>query len=383
MTIPPPDVGSVSVVLVEERSHVRDFLGVPHRVHADDPAWIPPLVLEQRHRVFHNAPFLRHARTRAWVAYRDGRPAGRITAQLDRLQPPQDGLPVGYFGMLDASEDASVFSALTRAAENWLRDQGAGWIRGPYNLSINEEVGLLVENFEAPPFFMMGHARPYYADQLRQQGYEGVRDLLTYHITSEGYQPSRTLQRLSAGTGREVTVRPLNRGAKSMDFEVMRDIFNDGWSANWGFVPFTRDEFAELGRMLSLFLDHRFVQIAEVNERPVAFIVALPNLNEVLADLNGQLLPFGWLRLLWRARVSGLASGRVALMGIRREYQHTRLGPALAFMVIDAAARAMIDRGMRQFELGWILEDNSGMRHMIEDVGGSLYKRYRIYQKQL
>ena len=374
---------NISVQAVEGRALTVDFLRLPERLYREDPAWVSPLLLEQKHRVFNNTPFLEHAITHAWVAYAGDQPIGRITAQLDRLQPGADEGAVGYFGMLEAIDDAAVFRDLTGAAEDWLREQGAAWIRGPYNLSINEEVGLLVENFSEPPFFMMGHARPYYGPRLEEQGYSGIKDLLTYMIDTSDYEPSASLQRLAGRSKSSVRVRPLNRQTRKADFEIMRDIFNDGWSGNWGFVPFTRREFQEMGSMLSLLLDHDYVQIAEINERPVAFIVALPNVNEAIADLDGRLFPFGWIKLLWRLRLQRSRTARIALMGVRRELQHSRLGPTLAFMVIDAAARTVIRRGVQRVEMGWILEDNSAMRHIIEDVGGAIYKRYRIYQKKL
>jgi hypothetical protein len=163
----------------------------------------------------------------------------------------------------------------------------------------------------------------------------------------------------------------------------MRDIFNDAWSDNWGFVPFTHAEFEETAKALSLFLPHDFIQIAEIDGRPVAFIAAFPNVNEMIGDLRGRLLPFGWAKLLWRLKLRGARSARVALMGVRKEYQYSRLGPTLAFLVIDAVRRAMVQRGVSSVEMGWVLEDNDGMRHIIEAIGSTIYKRYRVYRKAL
>ncbi|MAT65028.1 MAG: N-acetyltransferase [Gammaproteobacteria bacterium] len=365
-----------------DRATIRDFLHLPHRLYADDPAWVAPLHFEQRERVFRNHPLFEHSQVRAWVAYRNGRPVGRITAQLDRLQPPVEGDTLGYFGMLEAEDDATLFAALLETAAGWLREQGAARIRGPYNLSINEEIGLLVENFAEPPYIMMGHTRPYYPKRLEEQGFTGVKDLLTYTVQPDFTAPA-VMQKLAQRALRRVRIRPLDRKRKAADFEAMRDIFNDAWSGNWGFVPFTRAEFAEVAKMLSLLLDHDYIQIAEIDERPVAFIAALPNLNEAIRDLNGRLLPLGWARLLWRLKVRRPRTCRVALMGVRREHQYSRLGPTLAFLVIDAVRKAMISRGVQTVEMGWILEDNAGMRHIIEAIGSRIYKRYRVYQKSL
>lgn len=163
----------------------------------------------------------------------------------------------------------------------------------------------------------------------------------------------------------------------------MRDIFNDAWSNNWGFVPFTEAEFAEAGELLTKLADDDFMQIAEIDGRPVAMVFAMPNINEVIRDLNGRLLPFGWAKLLWRLKVRYPRSARVPLLGVRREYHHLRLGPTLAFMVTDAVRKGLVRRGITDVELGWILEDNDGMRNVTETIGGVAYKRYRIYEKDL
>jgi hypothetical protein len=163
----------------------------------------------------------------------------------------------------------------------------------------------------------------------------------------------------------------------------MRDVFNDAWANNWGFVPFTQREFRAIGRELLLIVDDDFITIAEVDDEPAAFIVMLPNLNEAIRDLNGRLFPFGWLKLLWRLKVRYPCTGRVPLMGVRQKYQHIRLGPGLAFAVIDAARRASLRRGMTRVELSWILESNKGMCNIIEAIGGSVNKRYRVYEKLL
>jgi hypothetical protein len=255
-------------------------------------------------------------------------------------------------------------------------------VRGPFNLSINEECGLLVDGFDTPPCIMMGHARPGYGQYVEDAGYRPAKDLLAYRIAPD-YDVPPVITRLIERHGRGVTVRPLRRRQLAAELEILRDIFNDAWVDNWGFTPFTAAEFADIGEMLTLLVDDDFVQIAEIGGRPVAMIVALPNINEVIRDLDGRLLPTGWIKLLWRLKVGYPQSARAPLMGVRKEYQHTRLGPVLALMVIEAARQGLLRRGIRMIELSWILEDNSGMRNIIETVGGSVYKRYRLYEKTL
>ena len=367
---------------VSSRKQLDEFIAVPWTVYRDDPCWVPPLLFEQKQRLTSKNPFFEHARWQAWIARQNGRVVGRISAQIDRLYQERHGDKVGYFGMLEAGDDGELFAALLQTAGNWLRDQGMERVRGPFNLSINEECGLLVEGFDTPPYIMMGHARPGHARRIEASGYTKARDLLAYLIAPD-FQAPRIMTRLAAKAAPQVRVRCLRRKQLKEELEVLRDIFNDAWFNNWGFVPFTEAEFADIGELLTLLVDDDFVQIAEIDDRPVAMIVALPNINEIIRDLNGRLLPFGWLKLLWRLKVRYPTTARVPLMGVRREYQHTRLGPALAFMVIDAVRQGLIRRGIRDVELSWILEDNDGMRNIIETIGGSAYKRYRIYEKDL
>jgi hypothetical protein len=367
---------------LDRPNQLSRFLAVSHHVYSDDPAWIAPLNLEQRQRFSPKNHFFHHARWRGWVASRGGLPVGRITAQIDDLQDSQDGERLGYFGMIEAEDDPLLFQALFTTAESWLREQGMHRVRGPLNLHINEEVGLLVEGFDTPPFVLMGHARPWYGLRIEEQGYRGARDLLAYQITPD-FDPPRVMTRLAERVSNRVRVRPLQRRNLAGDAALMREIFNDAWQHNWGFVPLDPEEWKHTVATLTKVMPDDYIQIAELDGEPVAFIVALPNLNEAARDLNGKLLPFGWLKLLWRLKVSHPTTARVPLMGVRQEYQHSRLGPTLAFMVIDAVRKALHARGVVNVEMGWILEDNDGMRNIIETIGGRAYKRYRVYEKAL
>jgi hypothetical protein len=229
---------------------------------------------------------------------------------------------------------------------------------------------------------MMGHAPPYYGPQIEKQGYETIKNLLAYRIQPEFTEPT-VMASVIKKARKKATVRPLRRRHIKEELVIMRDIFNDAWSENWGFVPFTEDEFQEVGRNLLMLVDDDFVQIAEIDGKPVAMVVALPNVNEAIADLNGKLLPFGWLKLLWRLKVKYPTTARVALMGVRKQYHRSLLGPGLAFIVIDAVQEPIRKRGIKEVEMSWILENNAAMRNIIESIGGEVYKRYRIYKKTL
>jgi hypothetical protein len=376
------DDSAITLEVLSSAGQMRAFLDLPRRLYADDPAWIAPLDFEQRQRLSPDNVFFRHARWCGWIAWRGGRCVGRITAQIDELHVQHRQDRSGYFGMLEAEDDPAIFAALFEAAQAWLRNEGMQRVLGPFNLHINEEVGLLVDGFATPPFVLMGHARPYYGPAVEAQGFRPVRDLLAYRIHPDFEAPT-VMKKLAERVSSRVVVRCVRRAQLLEEAGIMRDIFNDAWQNNWGFVPLASDEWAETVKTLSKLMPDDYIQIAELDGEPVAFIVALPNINEAARDLNGKLLPFGWAKMLWRLKVRRPASARIPLMGVRRAYQHSRLGPTLAFVVIDAVRKALHARGVTEVEMGWILEDNAGMRSIIEAIGGEAYKRYRVYEKAL
>ncbi len=367
---------------VNNRHEQRLFIRLPWSIYADDPAWIPPLILERKEHLSPRNPYFEHARYQSWIAYRDGAAVGRISAQIDQLHLERSRQKEGFFGMIEAEDNAETFAALFQTAEAWLRDHGMRRVMGPYNLSINQELGLLVDGFGTPPFMMMGHARPYYADSIEENGYQKIKDLYAYIIDSFIEVPA-TMQRIVKRAKRRVTIRSLRKSNFDEDIKIIGDIFNDAWSENWGFLPYTEAEFNQLAKDFKLVLDFELVKIAEVDGKPAAFMVVVPNINEAIRDLNGRLFPIGWLKLLWRLKVRFPQTARLPFMGVRKQYHDSILGAALAFMVIHAAHAPALKRGVKKTELSWILEDNYGIRNIIESIGGTIHKTYRIYSKDL
>lgn len=383
MTAAIKNSAALRIVPVSGKADLDQFIRVAAVIFKDDPHWISPLLIERHmHLSTKHNPYFQHAQWQAWIAWRGDQPVGRISAQIDALHLERHGDATGFFGMLDAEDNAETFAALISTAEQWLREQGMRRIRGPFNLSINEEMGLLIEGFNTPPVFMMSHALPYYRQHIEQCGYHKAVDALAYLIAPNFVAPP-VMQRLVAAASNRVRVRPLDRTRFNEEISMLRDIFNDAWTENWGFVPFTEAEFQELGKNLRFLLDNEYIQIAEVDGEAAAFIIGMPNINEAIRDLNGKLFPFGWLKLLWRLKVRRPNTARVPLMGVRRKFQRTRLGPGLAFLIIDAVRTELHKRGAKILELSWILEDNAGMRNIIESIGGEAYKRYRVYERQL
>ena len=328
------------------------------------------------------SPVFDHLQWQAWIAVRDGRPIGRITAQIDALHQARHDEGTGFFGLIEGEDDPEIFSALLETAENWLRHRGMQRIIGPINLNINQEIGLLTEGYDTPPYFMMGHARPYYSDRLEGLGYRPCQQLLAYEAAT-AYEEPRAIAVQRRRLARRITLRPFDRTRKAAELERLRDVFNDAWADNWGFVPFTEREFRNLGQQLLLLLPNDLIWLAEMDGEAVGFIVLLPNINEAIADLNGRLLPFGWARLLWRLKVRLPTSGRVPLMGVRSRLHDSALGGGVAMSLIRQVRDASLRHGIVTTETSWILEDNKGMRAIMERIGGVISKRYTVYQKSL
>ncbi len=372
----------VSIQPVRNRRDWRAFYGVPEQVQAADPCWIKPLHLECKALWSRRNPWFQHAQAQPFIACRNHRVVGRISAQIDALQAPREGLKLGYFGQFECIEDLDVARQLLAAASTWLAERGCRALRGPYDLGINQSCGVLVEGQDSPPMLMMGHAPKYYQVLLESAGLEAEMDLLAYLLPPDFDTPPAMDRLLQRSHGRLV-FRSLDFSRFTAEVELLRGLFNDAWAANWGFVPITAAEFRHMGSEMRKILKPAYTVVAEVDGQAAGFIVALPNLNELIADLGGRLFPTGWARLLWRLARGQARSARVPLMGVSQRFQRGPLGAAISFGMIDRVRRAVRADGIERVELSWILENNRGMNAMIEAMGGWLYKRYRLYGRVL
>lgn len=375
-------MSDLSVKEVTDKKDIRNFLEVPFVTYANDPNWVAPLFFERKeHLDPKKNPYFQHADVKLFVAYGGGKPVGRISAQDDRLRLEIHKDNRGLFGFFDSVDDPAVAAALTGAAEDWLKSRGRSGVLGPFNFSINEEMGLLIDGFGTPPNAMMPHGRPHYASLLEEQGFSKAKDVIAYHYTL-GPQPA-ILQKVvkRAMASGDFSVRPVNIKDMKNEIRLIRDIFNDAWSANWGFVEWTEAELDKLGKDLKLLVNGNFGYIASYKGEPAAFVVTLPNINEWIAGMNGKLLPFNWVKLVGHVIRKKPDSYRMPLMGVRRKFHSTLTGSSLATLVIDAARGYHYARGGKTAELSWILEDNYPVRKIIEAFGATPYKTYRIYQK--
>ncbi len=371
---------TVEAVAPGDAAAMRRFIRLPERLMRSDPAFVAPLRLEREEALSPaKNPFFQHAEVRFWLARRDGRDVGRISAQVDRLLPA----PVGHFGLLAAEDDPGVFAALTEAAEGWLREQGMPEAIGPFSLSVNEEAGLLVDGFEAPPMLLTPHDPPYAGARLEGAGYAKVRDIYAYLFSTDAVFSPAVAKRLERGVPPGVRLRPPDMTDFEREVRTIASIVNDAWSSNWGFAPWTEAETLHLAKSLKPLLDTRLVRFVEVDGEDAGFIAALPNLNEAARDLGGRLAPFGWARLLWRLKIAGVESARVPLMGVRPRFARRAGGSILTFLLMDAVLREGRRAGYRQVEASWILEDNGPMRRIMESMGARRYKTWRLYRKAL
>jgi len=370
---------------VETRRDRDRFLRLPGSLYAGDPAWIPPLSALLRARLSPKKnPYFRHADMACFLAERGGRVVGRISAQVCQLVQQHHGQGTGHYGLFECENRQSTARALFDVAERWLKDRGMVRMLGPFDLSINDELGMLVDGYESPPFVMMGHHQDYYPPLLEDVGLDKEIDLHAFHLDiSKAYTDriQRIVQR--ASRDERITIRPVARRDQDRELRHVLDVFKDAWADNWGYVPPTDAEVEHLIRQLRPLLDRGLVIMADVSGELAGFMIVLPNLNEFISDLGGRLLPTGWLRLLWRLRYARFDSIRVPLMGICSKFHDTRIGASVAISMIDRCRASFLRQGVTQCEMSWVLESNDAMRGILNAAGCHPYKCYRVFSKSL
>ncbi|MGZ8282180.1 MAG: N-acetyltransferase [Allosphingosinicella sp.] len=383
MTTPPTTAVSIRRVLT--RAEKKAFVELAYRLNAGDPNWIPPLKDEVNGLITPSKnPWFEHAEAAFFLAERDGRAVGRISAQVDALVLEHMAPGLGQWGMLEAEDEAAA-AALLAAAEDWLRSKGMKRSMGPFSLGIWDEPGLLVHGYDHPPMVMMGHNRAEYEGWVERAGYAGVKDLYTYDCPTDRTFPPIVERIVASGEkNARIRLRQVDKSRFDEEAALILSILNEAWSDNWGFIPLTDSEIAYAGRKLKPIVLEDMILIAEYDGEPVAFMMALPDINEFLADLNGNLFPFGWAKLLWRLKRMRPKGGRVPLMGVVRKLQASRLASQLAFMMIERIRRAGNGHyGIVRAEVGWILDDNSPMLSITAAIHARRNRTYRIYEKTI
>ncbi|WBH16960.1 N-acetyltransferase [Sphingomonas radiodurans] len=383
-------MAALTIRPISSKRDRKAFIDLPFRLYRDDPNWVPPLKGEALGLITpEKNGWYSHAKAQLFLAERSGSVVGRISAHFDTLaleMPATRGFGpgAGQWGLMEA-EDEGIFRELLARAEQWLRENGSTRALGPISQSVWEEPGLLTEGYDHPPTVMMGHAKREYRGWIEAAGYRPVKELLTYDLDiTKDFPPivQRIIQ--SGEKNARIVIRQVDKSRFDEEAAIILGILNDAWRDNWGFVPLTEPEIRDVGVKLKPIVFNDLIRIAELDGRPVAFMITLPDLNEPLAGLNGSLLPFGWAKLLLWLRRPKVRTVRVPLMGVVKELQASRLASQLAFMLIEYIRRASVaNYGASRAEIGWILDDNQGMRSIADTIGCSINKRYQIYEREL
>lgn len=379
-------LGAIEIIPVNGLNAFLSFCRLPRQIYKGQSGFAPPLDAERW--TVHGAklnPHFKQVDWQAWIARKDGKPAGRIMAQIYKPETPAPvGASKAQFGSLDAIDDQAVVEALTQTAEKWLRERGATVINGPFSPSVNGEVGLLVQGFEAAPMVLMPWNPSYLVEAIEKLGYVKARDLISYRydVTEKDREAKPGI--LSRPEWRDrLKIRTLNLKKLGDEAAIIVDIFNDAWSENWGFVPFTLEEFMSAADGLKLVMPPEGGFMIELDGAPQAFGIVLPNLHEITADLGGRLFPFGLPRIISRIRNHAFTSGRLCLFGVRRALQRKAAGGAVILAFIEEIRRRSAQSAIEHVEFGWVLEDNIGMRRPIEFAGARIDKIHRVYEKKL
>jgi GNAT superfamily N-acetyltransferase len=374
-------MAGLSIRPVHSRRDLDAFIKVPFRLYRDEPHWVPPLIFERKqHLNRRKNPFFEHARAEYFLAERDGRVVGRITAQVDdNFQAFQDN-KWGFFGFFECEDDAEAAALLLDTAEQWLRARGCDRMVGPFDFTSNDECGVLIEGHERTPLILLPWTHRYYPALLEGAGLGKAMDLLMWELRIEGKDDVHPMiwevaDKVESVHG--IVCRPMRK--RDIEAEVSRfmEIYNSAWEKNWGFVPLTEHEVRHYAKQLKPILSEDWAFIAEKDGQVVGAALSLPDYNEVLIHLNGRLLPFGWAKALyWQRRISRV---RVFALGVKREWQMAGVAARFYQMHFESAERTPIKWG----EMGWILETNKAMNRAMEGMGGKVVRRLRLYEREI
>jgi GNAT superfamily N-acetyltransferase len=368
-------------ILIKPVSTVQQrdqFIRYPYQLYASCPYWVPPLLLSQKELLSEMDPFWKKNKSRFFLAYDGDQIVGRIAAFTNSDHSIYFGRNDGFFGFFEAKDNGKVFEELLMEAEAFLKDQGCSKIIGPVNPTIHHELGVLTKGFDQFPFFMLTYNHSYYDARILEAGYQKLMDFSSYQLKPGDFQHTEKIARVKNFIQEKyhLTIRTPRVKDFEKELKALHEIYNDAFINHWGFFPMSWEDFYLLGKQMKLILDEEMVLIAELHGKPIGFLLAIPNLNEVLVKIkNGRLFPFGLIKLLHLK--SKIKSLRVITIAVKKEFQHLGLG---SFLYPEIARRAKI-RGYENTELSWVVEDNVQMNKVCKEVGGQVSKMYRVYQK--
>ncbi|HPR18306.1 MAG TPA: GNAT family N-acetyltransferase [Candidatus Cloacimonadota bacterium] len=372
----------ITIKPVTNKKELRQFIMLPFSLYKNDPNWVAPLISEQK-KFFDPAcnPYYEHSEVQLFLAEKDGKIVGRISAQTNTQHNKFHEDKAGFFGFFECIDDQEVADKLIAAAYEWNKAKGKDMLRGPLNFSTNDECGLLVDGFDTPPFIMMTHNLPYYKKLLENAGLHKSMDLLAYLIPNNPPEKLNRIVEKLQQRGR-FTVRPLRRKRKELrqDLELVFTIYSQAWERNWGFVPMTEKEFFHLIDTMIVFVRPEFFYLAFVEDQPAGFYCALPDYNQIIQKMKGRMLPFGIFHFLFgRNKITAM---RVITMGVIKEFQGRGIDTVFytkSFQVAHEHKQLQI----KNAEMSWILETNTMMNRIATNLGGHVHKTYRILDKKI
>jgi GNAT superfamily N-acetyltransferase len=367
---------------VRGRRDLREFVELPYRLHSTSSAWVPPLRLERRLFLSRRLnPFFTHGDAQLLLAERDGRVVGRLSAHCDDAFNAFHGNRWGMFGFLELEDDPEVLPALLDAAATWLRGRGRDHMVGPMDFTMNDESGVMVEGFERPPLIKQPWHPPYYARRCEEAGLAKAVDLLMWELDIADRTKILPVIFKLAGQVQErhgIRIRKMSRRTLRRDMDRFAEVYNAAWRENWGFVPYSKADLDAYTQELHLVFDPHWFMVAETEEGETAAVaITVPDINQLLARMNGRLLPLGWWHFLRRRRIMDRV--RVGFLGVKPEFQHTGVAAALYVEHFEMAAVTPQTWG----EMGWILETNRSMNKAMEAMGGRVVRRYRMFERSL
>jgi len=373
--------GKLTVRPARGRRDLKRFVKVPFRLHRDHEQWVPPLIYERRRFLDRKRnPFFEHAEAEYFLCEREGRPVGRISAQIDHRWDEFQGGDDGMFGFFECENDLAAARALIGAAAEWLRQRGRGRMLGPMDFTTNDECGILVEGYEHRPMILEPWHPPFYRELLESQGLDKRMDLLMWWLEMGDLREQTEFHPMIHEAARAaieehgVSLRSVRKRDLEVEMRRFMDIYNEAWGDNWGFVPITDEEVRFQAGNLKPILSEDWMMVAERDGEALGAALSLPDINQVLARMGGRLLPFGWLRfLLGRRKIDRI---RVFALGVRPEHQHLGAAAALYVRHLEMSDKTGVPAG----EMGWILETNEPMNRAMEGMGGKVVKKYRLYE---
>lgn len=378
-------MSTVSVVPIgRSKSELRRFFDIADRIYKNDPLWVPPL-RDDLAKVFVDAnPFFQHAEMQLFIARRDGEDIGRIAAILDKAHNDFHSEKCAFFGYFESENEPEVARALLDKVASWAGERGMRILRGPANPSLNDEAGLLIDGFDSSPVLMMTYNPRYYVDLIEGAGFHKAKDLLAYWFD---FKPDQ-FARLARITGRiaknepNIVVRTVSKGELAKDLPKIREVYNEAWERNWGFVPMTAGEMDYMAKRLKPLLVEELLHVGEIRHpdgtvEPIAFLLALPDYNVAMKPCRGRLLPFGWLKFLLATKK--IKTVRVLTLGIKKNYRMR----GIQAIIFETSLRACLAKGYTGCEVSWLLEDNDLITRSLKFWGGYLYKTYRMFEKSI